>query len=95
MARQLQVQIMERARALVADERHWCRGQLAENARGQVVLPISANAVRRRGLGAVIDAAFQLTQIMMQHTYSRKTRCGHTAASALLCMSMMREAMRL
>ena len=62
MARSLQVQIVERARALVADERHWCRGQLADNARGQVVLPISANAVRRCGLGAVIAAAFQLTQ---------------------------------
>ena len=29
MAKPLQFQILERARALIADEQHWCRGLLA------------------------------------------------------------------
>ena len=62
MARPLQLQIVERARSLIADEQHWCRGQLAEDARGRIVLPTSAKAVRRCGLGAVIAVAFKLTQ---------------------------------
>src|SRR5262245_39436422 len=62
MARPLQLQIIETARALIEDKEHWCRGQLAEDARGRIVFPISANAVRRCGLGAVIAAAFKLTQ---------------------------------
>jgi len=62
MARPLQLEIVERARRLIANEQHWCRGQLAEDARGRIVFPTSANAVRRCGLGAVIAAAFKLTQ---------------------------------
>ena len=62
MARPLQIQIVEQARALIADGRHWCRGQLAEDATGAGVFPTSANAVKRCGLGAVIAAAYQLTQ---------------------------------
>ena len=62
MSRPLKVQIVEQARSLIADEQHWCRGQLAEDARGRIVLPTSAKAARRCGLGAVIAAAYQLTQ---------------------------------
>jgi hypothetical protein len=62
MSRPLKLQIVEQARSLIADEQHWCRGQLAEDARGRIVLPISAKAVRRCALGAVIAAAFQLTR---------------------------------
>ena len=62
MSRPLNLQIVEQARSLIADEQYWCRGQLAEDARGLTVLPTSANAVRRCGLGAVIAAAFKLTQ---------------------------------
>src|SRR5262245_40245586 len=62
MARPLKLQIVEQARSLIADEQHWCRGQLAEDARGRIVVPTSAKAVRRCGLGAVIAAAFGLTQ---------------------------------
>jgi hypothetical protein len=29
MSKPLRVQIVERARALIQDERHWCRGELA------------------------------------------------------------------
>jgi len=61
MSRPLKVQIMERARTLIADEQHWCRRHLALDANGVVVSPTSASAVKRCGLGAVIAAAYQLT----------------------------------
>jgi hypothetical protein len=62
LSRPLKLQIVEQARALIADGRHWCRGQLAEDATGAAVFPTSANAVKRCGLGAVIAAAYQLTE---------------------------------
>ena len=31
MAKPLQIQIVERARSLIAEERHWCRGQERQN----------------------------------------------------------------
>ena len=62
MAKPLQLQIVERARALIADEQRWCRGVLAEDATGASVYPTSACAVKRCGLGAVIAAAYQLTR---------------------------------
>lgn len=62
MAKPLQIQIVERARSLIADKQHWCRGQLAEDARGVSDFPTSANAVKRCSLGAVIAAAYQLTR---------------------------------
>src|SRR5262245_25251243 len=61
MARPLQMQIVERARTLIADEHHWCRGELARDANGEGVCPTSANALRRCALGAVIAAARELT----------------------------------
>jgi hypothetical protein len=61
MSRPLKIQIVERARALIANEQHWCRRHLAEDANGTSVSPTSASAVKRCGLGAVIAAAYQLT----------------------------------
>ena len=61
MARPLQIQIVERARTLIADEHHWCRGELARDANGEGVCPTSASAVRRCALGAVLAAAHELT----------------------------------
>ena len=49
MAKPLQFQIVERARALIADEQRWCRGVLAEDATGASVFPTSASAVKRCG----------------------------------------------
>ena len=60
MARPLQIQIVERARALIADKQHWCRGELARDVSGKGVCPTSASAVRRCALGAVIAAAYEL-----------------------------------
>ena len=60
MARPLQKQIVERARAFIADEQHWCRGELARDINGEEVCPTSASAVKRCALGAVIAAAHEL-----------------------------------
>jgi hypothetical protein len=61
MARSLKLQIVEGARALIADESHWCRGALARDAKGLGVCPLYDGAVKRCGLGALIMAAYQIT----------------------------------
>src|SRR5262245_8730868 len=61
MSRPLKIHILERARALIADEQHWCRRHLAEDVNGVSVSPTSASAVKWCGLGAVIAAAYQIT----------------------------------
>jgi hypothetical protein len=72
MSRPLKVQIVERARELIADEQHWCQRHLALDANGVVVSPISAKAVKRCALGAVIAAAYQLT-----NDYNAAHQLGH------------------
>jgi hypothetical protein len=62
LSRPLKIQIVEKARSLIADDQHWCRRHLAEDVNGVSVSPTSASAVKRCGLGAVIAAAYQLTQ---------------------------------
>ena len=74
MSRPLKLQIVERARALIADEQHWCRGQLAEDATRDSVFPTSASAIRRCGLDAVIAAAYQLTK-----DYDAANQLAHNA----------------
>src|SRR5262249_21938590 len=61
MSRPLKVQIVESARALIADEENWCRGELARDARGMGVCPMSDSAIKRYSLGALIMAAYQIT----------------------------------
>jgi hypothetical protein len=61
MSRPLKLQIVERARALIEDERHWCRNELARDANGRSVDPTDQRAIRRCGLGALIAAAYQIT----------------------------------
>jgi hypothetical protein len=56
-----QLQIVERARALIEDERCWCRNELARDVNGRLVDPTDQRAVRRCGLGALIAAAYQIT----------------------------------
>ena len=62
MARLLQIQIIERAHALIADEAHWCRNHIALDANGASVFPTSLGAVKRCALGALIAAAYELTR---------------------------------
>jgi hypothetical protein len=61
MAKPLKVQILERARALIADERHWCPGDLARDARGFPVDPTDSDAEQRCAVGALLSAAYELT----------------------------------
>jgi hypothetical protein len=61
MARLLQLQIIERARALIEDKDHWCRNHIALDENGVSVFPTSLSAAKRCGLGALIAAAYELT----------------------------------
>lgn len=61
MSRPLKLQVVETARALIEDERYWCRNELARDVNGHSVDPTDPRAVRRCGLGALIAAAHQIT----------------------------------
>ena len=61
MASHAKVRILERARTLIAEERHWCRGDLALDAGGQPVSPMDSSAKRRCALGALVAAAYEIT----------------------------------
>jgi hypothetical protein len=61
MSKSLKRQIIEKARALIKDEKHWCRGELARDADGLSVDATSSSAIRRCALGALVSAAYQLT----------------------------------
>ena len=66
MAKPLKFQIIERAKGLIQDERHWCRGYLGVDASGDSADPTSSEAVRRCALGALVAAAYQLTNSRLQ-----------------------------
>ena len=70
LSKPLKIQIVERARALIAEEQHWCRRHLAEDGNGVSVSPTSSSAV----LGAVIAAAYQFT-----HDLDAAHQLGHDA----------------
>jgi hypothetical protein len=61
MSQPLKLQIIENAKDLIQDERHWCRGELARDADGLSVDATDSRAVRRCALGALVSAAYQLT----------------------------------
>jgi len=66
MSKPLTRPIIERARALIADENHWCRAALARDVRGWQVDPTDAKAHRRCAFGALIAAAFDLVADVKQ-----------------------------
>jgi hypothetical protein len=72
LSRPLKVQIVERARALIANEQHWGRRHLALDKNGAVLSPTAAKAMKRCALGAVVAAAYQLT-----HDYDAAHQLGH------------------
>jgi len=74
MSRPLKIHILERARALIANEQQWCRRHLGEDVNGVSVSPTSASAVKWCGLGAVIAAAYQLT-----HDFDAADQLGREA----------------
>jgi len=80
VSRPLKVQIVERARALIADEQHWCRRHLALDNNGVVVSPTSSLAVKRCGLGAVIAATYHLT-----HDLDAAYQLGHKVLGSHYC----------
>ena len=85
MSRPLKVQIVERARALIADEQHWCRRHLGEDVNGVAVSAISANAVKRCALGALIAAAYQLTHDFdAAHQLAQEVLGAHYRAATLM-----------
>jgi len=61
MSKPLKVQIVEKARCLIEEKEHWCRGTLAVDAHGNPVCPTDPMAKRRCALGALIAAAHDLT----------------------------------
>jgi hypothetical protein len=61
MSKTLKLQIIERARALIEDERRWCRGELAADADGLSVDATDSRAFKRCVLGALVSAAYELT----------------------------------
>ena len=91
MARPPKIQILERARALIADERHWCRGELARDANGDGVGPTSASAVRRCALGAVVAAAHELTHDLgVAHDFAFKALRPQYGTATLVRVNDMR-----
>jgi hypothetical protein len=61
MAKPLRVQVLERARSLIEDERRWCPGDLARDAMGLPVSPMDSRAEQRCALGALLAAAYEFT----------------------------------
>jgi hypothetical protein len=61
MSKPLKLQIIENARAIIQDERHWCRGDLARDQDGSSIDATDSRAIRRCALGALVSAAYQLT----------------------------------
>lgn len=61
MSKPIKVQVIERARALIADERHWCPGDLARDRMGHSVSPTDRDAEQRCALGALVAAAYEIT----------------------------------
>ena len=61
MAKSLKRQIVENARVLIRDEHNWCRSELARDTEGLSVDPTYSRATKRCVLGALVAAAYQLT----------------------------------
>ena len=66
MSKPLSQPIIERGRALIADENRWCRGALARDESGRQVDPTDAVARRWCAYGALVAAAFELVGDLSQ-----------------------------
>jgi hypothetical protein len=88
MSKSLKFQIVENARTLIQEEQHWCRGVLARDADGLSVDPTYSRATQRCALGALVSAAFQLTNVRPTFGSATLVRVndmrGHSAVLALL-----------
>ena len=91
MSRPLKLQIVERARALIADEQHWCRRNLANDMNGVPTFPTSARAVKWCGLGALVAAAYQLTNDFdAAHQLSNEVLGAHCRSATLMHVNDIR-----
>jgi hypothetical protein len=61
MSKPVMTQIIERARALVADRSTWTAHALGRDARGESCDPLEARAVRWCAYGALIRAGYDIT----------------------------------
>jgi hypothetical protein len=61
MSKPISVRIAERARDIIADQEHWCRGSFARGKGGVSVTVQDGSARRYCAMGALILAAFELT----------------------------------
>ena len=61
MSKQLKVHIIEHARSLIADERHWCRHQIALDRDGLAVSTTDNRASKYCAYGALMAAAYHMT----------------------------------
>src|SRR4029079_14781888 len=76
MAKPLKVQIIERAKELIQDESRGCRGYLAVDAEGISADPTGSEAVKRCALGALLAAAYHITNSrreILRVSYQRAT----------------------
>ena len=91
MSRPLKVQIVEKARALISDEKHWCRRHLAEGGNGVSVSPTSASAIKWCALGALIAMAYQLTNDFdAAHQLSNEVLGAHCRSATLMHVNDIR-----
>jgi hypothetical protein len=94
MSKTLKLQVIEKARALIEDERHWCRGELARDMNALSICPTDSGAKRRCALGALTAAAYQITNDLsrahdlaisaVRPVYGSNDVRGHAAVLALL-----------
>ena len=61
MSKQLNLHIIEHARALIADEAHWCRRQMAFDRGGGAVTATASKASKWCAYGALIAAAHHMS----------------------------------
>jgi hypothetical protein len=61
MSKPVTVTIMERAREVIADPEHWCRGSFARGRGGVSVSVGDVSARRYCAIGAIILAALEIT----------------------------------
>ena len=66
MAKPLTIILLERARSLIADKGHWCRGALARDVSGKRVHPTASSARKWCVYGALLAAAHELTNDLAQ-----------------------------
>ena len=84
MSTPIKVQILERARALIDDQRRWCRGDLARDAMNVSVGPTDSNAERRCALGALVAAACEFTNdLHLAHELAMTAMRPYVGATAL------------